>query len=138
MKRIFSHLPYQAGIVLAAVRILIGAFMFWHGKEVFEKEKMDEYGTWMVDLEFIFPSVIAYVGKGCEFISGILLCLGLFTRLAALILIVNMSIITFGMGQGRIFMEDQHPFQFVVFGVLFLFLGGGDYSLDKKLFGGNA
>lgn len=138
MKRIFSHLPYQAGIVLAAARILIGAFMFWHGQEVFDKEKMDEYGKWMVDLDFIFPSFIAYVGKSCEFISGILLCLGLFTRLAAFILIVTMSTITFGMGQGRIFMEDQHPFQFVVFGVLFLFLGGGDYSLDKKLFSENA
>ncbi|MCC6281546.1 MAG: DoxX family protein, partial [Saprospiraceae bacterium] len=40
----------------------------------------------------------------------------------------------FGMGHGKIWYEDQHPFMFVMFGVLFLFGGGGKWSLDGVLF----
>lgn len=137
IKKIVTHLPYHPSIVLAAIRIMMGLFMLYHGLEFFDKPIMDEYGKWMVDLHFPFPSSIAYLGKASELLGGILIAIGLFTRIGSLLLVITMSIVTFGIGHGRILMEDQHPFLFVVFGFLFLFLGAGDFSLDKKLFSNN-
>jgi putative oxidoreductase len=134
MNRILSYEAYQAPIVLASLRVLVGICMVYHGWEIVDKKIMDEYGRWMVDLDFPFPSVAAYFGKASELLSGALLMVGLFTRFSSLLLIITMSVVTFGIGNGRILMEDQHPFLFVVLGLLFLFLGAGDYSLDKKLF----
>lgn len=138
LKKIVSHTPYQSSGVLVALRILLGIMMVYHGWEIFDTPMMDEYGKWMVDLHFPFPSIIAYLGKGTELLGGLLLTIGLFTRFASLALIITMSIVTFGIGNGRILMEDQHPFMFVVLGVLFLFLGAGDFSFDKRFFNNNA
>ncbi len=134
MNKILSSSPYQQSLTLATVRVAIGIFMAYHGWEVFNSVKMQEYSKWMVDLNFIYPSMAAYAGKGSELVGGILLALGLCTRFASLLLTLTMAVVSFGIGHGRILMEDQHPFLFVVFGLMFLFLGAGDFSVDKKLF----
>ena len=66
-----------------------------------------EYAKWLTELNFPSPSFMAYVGKGTEFISGIFLTIGLFTRLAVIPLAVTMVIVAFGMGKGRIFIEKS-------------------------------
>ena len=75
-----------------------------------------------------------YIGKGAEFLAGILLVLGLFTRLACLITIGTFGYITFCVGKGLFWMEDQHPFMFVLFGLLFFSTGPGAMSMDAKFF----
>ena len=77
-----------------------------------------------------------YAGKAAELVAGILLTLGLFTRLGALICIGTLAYITFILGHGKFWYEDQHPFMFVLFGLLFLFSGPGAWSLDEWWFGG--
>jgi uncharacterized membrane protein YphA (DoxX/SURF4 family) len=123
-----------ANEALAITRIMAGLFMAYHGWEVFADAKMDNYSQWLTELRFPMPATMAYLGKGAELVSGILLILGLFTRAAALILALTMAAICFGMGKGRIFMEDQHPFLFILFGFLFFFTGPGSWSLDGRLF----
>jgi putative oxidoreductase len=58
----------------------------------------------------------------------------LLTRPVALALVINMSVITFIMGSGKIFEDDQPPFLFLVLFLFLLVTGGGKYSLDKWLF----
>jgi putative oxidoreductase len=96
---------------------------------------MGGYGQWLSDLKFPLPQVAAYLGKGAELVGGILLTLGLFTRLAALVLAITMLLVCFGMGHGRIFTDDQHPFLFVLLAGLFFFTGAGKWSLDQFIFG---
>lgn len=133
--RFFSPYGFWQDGALAVARIIVGFFMIYHGWEIFDTAKMNEYARWMTDLNFPEPSTMAYLGKGAELVSGVLLSLGLATRLAALVLAVTMMAIAFGMGKGRIFMEDQHPFLFVVLAFLFFFTGAGRWSLDRVLFG---
>jgi putative oxidoreductase len=45
-----------------------------------------------------------------------------------------MAIICFGIGKGRVFMEDQHPFLFILLAFVFFFTGPGKWSLDYLLF----
>jgi uncharacterized membrane protein YphA (DoxX/SURF4 family) len=91
--------PVVLSIGFAAIRVITGVLMVYHGLEVFDAEKIKGYGQWLTDLNFPAPILMAYLGKGTEFVGGLLLAAGLFTRLAALVLAVTMLIICFGMGK---------------------------------------
>lgn len=128
-KFLFPH-PVMQQQIIGLLRIIIGVFLIIHGKEVFDAVKMKEYAGWDV---FKSP-VLPYVGKGAEFIAGVLLLPGFLTRLGSIINIGAFGYITFFIGHGKFWMEDQHPFLFVLFGILFLFAGPGAWSLDAYFF----
>lgn len=131
MKKLFSPQPIAQNTIIALLRIIIGVFLIIHGKEVFDAAKMEEYTKWDT---FKTSTIMPYIGKASEFIAGVLLLLGLFTRLACLITIATFSYIVFFVGGGKFWMEDQHPFMFVLFGMLFFFTGPGAASLDAVFF----
>lgn len=133
MKSFFSSEPIGLLKALAILRMVVGALCIYHGQEIFNRELMESYLTWDI---FKGPGgeIKVYVGKGSELLAGIFLLLGLFTRLGAALVVGTLSFVTFFVGQGRFWYEDQHPFMFVLFGVLFFFTGPGAWSLDARLF----
>ncbi len=133
MKKLFSSLPLMPEQGLALVRIIFGALMVYHGKEVFEPELMKEYANWD-SISGSSGLLMVYLGKGSEFVAGLLLLFGLFTRLASLMTMGTMLYITFFVGGGRFWYEDQHPFMFALFGLLFLFTGPGAFNLQEVIF----
>lgn len=131
MKKLFSAEPIAQDLIVALLRINIAVFLIIHGKEVFDTVKMEEYTKWDT---FKTSGIMPYLGKGAEFLAGFLLLVGLFTRLACIITIGTFAYITFFVGSGKFWMEDQHPFMFVLFAVLFFFVGPGAMSLDRVIF----
>ncbi|HEX5170193.1 MAG TPA: DoxX family protein [Cyclobacteriaceae bacterium] len=133
MNPFFSSSPVWLNKGTAIVRIIVGLLVIYHGQEVFNPELMKTYMDWDA---FKGPSAKAmvYLGKSTELLSGILIFLGLFTRIGALLMMGTLSYITFFVGHGRFWYEDQHPFMFVLFGLLFLFTGPGGWSLDALIF----
>jgi putative oxidoreductase len=138
MNKLLSPAPLWQQQGLGIIRIIVGAFMIYHGLEIFDKAKMNEYTKWLVDMRSPAPAFMVYLGKGAELVSGILLALGLFTRPAAILLAITMAFIAFGIGHGKIYMEDQHPFLFVLLALVFVFTGPGKWSLDRLLFSRHA
>lgn len=136
MNILFSSSPIQLHNALAATRIAVGLLIVYHGQEVFNPELMKGYAGWEV-FKDMPAKIMVYTGKCAELIAGILLTLGLLTRLGALIAITTFSFITFFVGHGHFWYEDQHPFMFAMFGVLFFFTGPCAWSLDDKFFGKN-
>lgn len=134
LKNLLSPHPLYLDTALGIVRIFLGSFMIYHGWEVFDDTKMNEYAKWMLDLKLPAPSFMAYMGKSVELGTGILIVLGFFTRIAFILLGITMIFICFFIGKGRIFMEEQHPFLFVLLSFLFFFSGPGRWSMDKLLF----
>ena len=120
--------------VIGALRIVVGLMMVYHGQEVFNPKLMQGYTKWEV-FPPAFATTMVYIGKSSELIAGILLTLGLLTRLGAVILMGTMLFITFFVGEGRFWYQEQHPFMFVLFGILFFFAGPGAWNLDEKVFG---
>jgi putative oxidoreductase len=118
---------------LAIIRIIVGLLLIYHGHEIFRPELMNEYLKWDMfkDPDAKFK---VYGGKSAEFIAGIFLSLGLFTRPCAILIIGTFSFITFIIGHGHFWYEDQHPFMFALFGLLFLLTGPGAWSLDGLIF----
>lgn len=120
---------------IATARIIVGAFMMYHGAEIFSQEKMDGYEKFLKnDIKMGNAVIMSYIGKGFELLAGTLLLTGLFTRAGALLMAGTMSFITFRIGDGRVYMEEQHPFMFVLFALIFFFDGGKKWSLDSMLF----
>ncbi len=133
MNPLLSPAPIFQSQALATVRIIFGALMIYHGKEIFQPELMNSYLEWDM---FKGPNgmLLVYAGKTSEFIAGVLVFFGLLTRLGALIAIGTLSYITFFVGHGKFWYEDQHPFMFVLLGLVFFFNGPGAWSLDELVF----
>jgi putative oxidoreductase len=133
MKTLFSPTPIWGDQALAVVRIVTGLLLAYHGLEVFDAELMRGYAEWDM-FKGSAASFMVYSGKGAELIAGIFLVIGLFTRVCGVIVIATFLYITFLVGHGKFWYEDQHPFMFVLLGFLFTFLGPGAWSVDAILF----
>lgn len=133
MNGFFSPSPLAVEKGLAIVRIILGALLIYHGQEVFNSELMRGYAEWDT-FKGNAATFMVYAGKSSELIAGLLLLLGFLTRIGALLVIGTLSYITFFIGHGKFWYEDQHPFMFVLFGILFFFTGPGAWSLDALFF----
>jgi putative oxidoreductase len=118
---------------VAIIRIITGLLMLYHGLEIFDETKMNEYLKWDVINKLPVPELLVYLGKGIELIGGIFLILGFLTRVSALVTALNMFFICFYVGNGRFYYEDQHPFIFGLLCLVFFFYGGGKWSLDEMM-----
>jgi putative oxidoreductase len=80
------------------------------------------------------PLFMAYLGKGLELVTGLCFVWGLFTRVAALAMAINMLFICFKIGNGKFWYEDQYPFLFALLAMVFFFTGPVAFCLDKLWF----
>lgn len=126
-----ASLSQEGGI--AIVRVITGLLLVYHGWEVFDATKMNEYAGWDSLKNTPAPLLMTYLGKGGELLVGMMLVLGLLTRLASLLLTGIMAYIIFFIGHGKIWYEDQHPFLFVLLAVVFFVSGSGRWSVDAQL-----
>jgi putative oxidoreductase len=118
--------------VTTAVRIVTGALfvMFSAGKFVdhaHEAKDFDRYGIPV-------PDVATYAVGALELVCGVLLVLGLTTRLAAVLLAIDMvgAIATAGVKEGGSFNLGVAPAMLV--GMLFLvWAGSGALAVDNRL-----
>lgn len=135
IKRFFSAAPLWSATGLTIIRIGTGLLMAYHGIEIFDRSLMQGYLTWDVFKAMPAPEFMIYLGKGLELITGICFIIGLFTRLAAISMMIDMLFICFVVGQGRFYYQDQHPFLFALIALVFFFTGPVRWSLDEKIFG---
>jgi len=134
MIKFFSSASFQLLNVLAMIRIIVGLLLMYHGFEFVDPKIMARYLSWEI-FSGTYGHIWVYIGKSSELISGSLLVLGLFTRGGAILIIGTFTFITFILGKGRIWYEEQNSFLLILFGVLFLFAGPCAWSLDQKFFG---
>lgn len=131
---LFSAKPLWHETGMALLRILVGLLMTYHGLEIFQPAIMAGYQEWDVIKNMPAPVFMVYLGKTLEFITGLCLTFGIFTRIAALLMAINLLFICFVIGNGRFYYEDQHPFNFALLALVFFFTGPVKWSLDERLF----
>ena len=130
----FAYNPnglWETGAVI--LRVAAGLTIFKYGLEIFSEDKMSGYTSWLTDLKFSSPETMAYIGKVCELAGGLLMALGLFTKVAAIPLIITMVVIGFIMGEPEFLTADGSILLLLIF-FHFLLTGPGKLSLDHLLF----
>jgi putative oxidoreductase len=122
-------------IGVLALRLVLGAVMVAHGyPKVFGGLSHHVESVAHIGL----PGWLAYFSAAAEFGGGLLLIVGLFTRLAALAVCINMLVAVFGvhfkngfLGQGNY----QFPLALAAMAFAVIFSGAGVISLDHALRG---
>ncbi len=136
MKKLFST-AYNAGLAnawLLIFRVTAGGFMLTHGYPKFQKLMGDD------PIQFAdpfgigaYPSFLLVVFA--EFFCSILIILGLGTRIAALVLVVNMAVAGFYAHAADPFAKKELAFFYLLVFLTVLVFGPGKYSLDHAIGG---
>lgn len=133
MNRMLSALagthPGGVDMGLLALRLWFGLTMaFVHG--IGKVGDMEAFTAAVAGLGFPLPGVLAPCAAVTEFIGGILLALGLFTRPAAAALLTTMLVAAFVVHGDDPFMKKELALSFAVVATALILTGPGRHSGD--------
>jgi len=123
--------------ILFIIRIIVGLWIFWYGKDVFKPEWFHgRLIMWKRDYPFSNTILMLYLSKGAECFLGLTLALGFLTRIGSFVLLFVMSVAVIIGQRWHVFPYDKGEITlfYWLFFLTFLFLGGGKYSLDSLIF----
>jgi putative oxidoreductase len=118
------------------IRITLGVLLIPHGfGKLFLADAVPASRNF-VNFGWAYPMAWAYFIGAVEFFGGLLLVLGLWTRAAALAIVVQMAVISFAVLWPKWFWGQRGMEYALLMGIVALaifFRGGGAYSLDEKM-----
>jgi putative oxidoreductase len=76
---------------------------------------------------------MGYVSALTEFLGGILLVVGLFTRFAALMVAGNMLVALFYVNRHQGYSGSQYTLALIALAFMILFYGAGAASMDRRM-----
>lgn len=134
-----SPMGRLAGIGPLAARVIVGVIMAAHGLQKLLGGPAN-FGAFLQQLGVPLPTLTAFVVTFVELVGGILLVLGLFSRLSALLIAVNLLVATLlvKVGVGLIAPEGagagaELDLALIAGCLVVLFAGPGLLSIDRAL-----
>jgi putative oxidoreductase len=125
-------------LALLALRLTLGAVMIGHG---WQKVNGNLHGFAGTVAGMGMPAWLGYVASFTEFIGGILVVAGLFTRCVAFAILIDMSVAIIKVHWKHGFMGNggfEFPLALWTIAFALIFLGAGPISLDAIRGGGGA
>jgi len=114
------------------MRLALGVSMAVHGYgKVVPHGALNHYVHYIASLSI--PSWLGYISAFTEFVGGILLILGLLTRLAAALVAINMLVAFFFVGSHQGFGIYNYVLALAALGIMLTFYGAGALALDRKI-----
>lgn len=131
LKKLWSTTPISADFALLLLRFMSGLLIITHGwpKLVNFADRASSFADPLGFGSTASLSVTVFA----EFFCGILLCLGLFTRIALLFLVVVMAVIVLFIHGADPLPEKEYPLLLWVTYVTLYFTGPGRFSVDAAL-----
>ena len=138
-----NHLnhTFTWNIYLLLARLWLGYSMIMGGQSIlsfFSSQKLrDFFQNWFGnELGLPAPLLMAFLAKGTEFACGILVCLGMFTRVSSSLIAIVMLVanLDYHGTEGFIRQDGVVTISCFLLACLFVFSGGGRYSLDSLIF----
>jgi putative oxidoreductase len=112
------------------LRVLMGVGIALHGYGKIFGGGMDGYAQMVGKLGFPAPTLFAWLSALAEFAGGILVALGLGTRVAAAFVFVNMTVAAFHAHSGDPLKVKELALAYWTIAGAIVLLGGGRLSLD--------
>ncbi len=115
---------------LAVTRVGIGLAMAWHGfPKVFGG--IESFAKTVDSMGFPMPLFFAWAAALSEFLGGLLLAAGIFTRWAAFFIFCTMTVAAFILKADASFAERELALLYWLVCIGFMLMGGGRYQLDR-------
>ena len=134
---LFKSKPDYINFGLLFYRLALGISMFYHGylKYVSGEQGLYKVGAMLSTLGVPsgFEVILGTIASYAEMVGGILIIIGLFTRIGSLLIIGTLTVATILNLNGNFFSWD-YPSQMGFGAIMLFFAGAGRYSLDKALF----
>jgi putative oxidoreductase len=113
---------------------LFVAFVLVYGTQdnVFSAARMAEFGDFLAQNGFPYPTFCAHLSAWAQFVTGILLAIGLLTRWAAAVVVVNFVVALVMVHRTLPFSANIAPLAMLVGGIFFLLHGAPRWSLDAR------
>lgn len=128
----FSFFQRHAHIAVLFLRLGTGTVFIYHGySKIFASGGIERFTGYLTSLGFPLPSILAYTSGGVEFFGGCMLALGLLTRQASLLLIINMLVAVFIAHRHDAYPQKEHAIQMLVLSIGTLYSGSGAFSLEN-------
>jgi putative oxidoreductase len=116
------------------MRVLMGlGIAFLHGYGKVFGGRMEGFSEGVAKMGFPIPHFFAWASALSEFLGGILIVLGLGTRVAAFVLFINMSVAAFIRHSNDPFSVKELALLYWVFSVAIVLMGPGSLSLDRYI-----
>lgn len=133
---LFKGKPNYINFGLLFYRIALGVSMFYHGylKWLSGSEGLYKVGAMLAPLGVSGGyELLGTAAAIAEMLGGILIILGLFTRIGALLLVGTLAVATVLHINGNFFGWD-YPSQMAFGAIMLFFAGAGRYSFDAFIF----
>ena len=120
---------FSGDISLLLSRIFFGLTMaFMHGSH--KLPPSEQFINFITNLGFPTPFVFAWMAGLTEFVGGMMIALGLATRISSFLMIQTMMVAVFMAHAGDPFKKMELGLCYLFASLLFMSLGAGRYSLD--------
>jgi putative oxidoreductase len=127
-------LPHAAGFAPLALRLFAGTFLIYMSADnVLSAARMAEFTGFLRQFGFPAPELLAPLSVYAQFAAGIALLLGLLTRGAAAVMIVNFVVALAAVHPALPFREALDPSAMLACCIALLLLGGGKWSIDRMI-----
>ena len=128
-------------IALLPIRLGVGAIMAAHGAQKlfgwFGGHGLEGTGQFFAENLGLKPGILmAALAGGTEFFGGLLLLVGLLTRIAGVSLAGTMAVAIATTYHGVFFAQNggiEYPLVLLLVSLTFVIAGGGAFSVDRKL-----
>lgn len=126
-------------VLLLLIRLWLGYAMIRSGNCVLDiigsPDEREFFRKWFgEELHFPAPVFMAILAKGAEFIGGILMIAGVFTRTAGVLIAFTMVVATLTANLGENFnIDGGFTISYALFALTIVVLGAGQFSLEKWL-----
>ncbi|MES2488010.1 MAG: DoxX family protein [Bacteroidota bacterium] len=132
MKRLLSSVSLNTDVATLLLRLFFGGMFayYGYGKII----NYDAYSAGFTDIIGIGAKLSFNLVIFGEFVCGILILLGLFTRFAVIPSFITM-VVAYFVAHGQDNFADKIPaFTYLILSIIVFILGSGKYSLDALLF----
>lgn len=131
MKQILNQQPLNTDLGILFLRLIFGGLFTWHGIDA-----LSHYNLYlsMSQSTIGLPASVEFnLVVFAQFICGILIMLGILTRLAVIPIFIIMSVAFLIAHKGQPFFQKELPFAYGLFCIAIFILGSGRYSIDNLL-----
>ena len=112
------------------LRVWVGVIFIYHGQSILHQDSMQDFAKYLQDMSIPLPTVSAWLCKTSEFFGGLFLILGFLKRPACLLLIIDMAVATFVVGNGELLQNGRTPFILLICCLTILLSSSDKFSID--------